>query len=147
METKTKTKIVIHCADTYAHMNVGAAEIRSWHLARGWSDIGYHYVIKRNGTLETGRDRDNDGKILEETGAHVYGHNTGTLGICLIGGKGAHNGPEDNFTVDQWTTLRTLVLLLSEVYPKAKIFGHTELDKGKSCPNFDVQKWLVKISL
>jgi hypothetical protein len=59
------------------------AEIRRWHVQqRGWRDIGYHWVIDRDGAVAPGRKE-------TEVGAHVEGHNRGTIGICLLGGYGA----------------------------------------------------------
>lgn len=142
-----KSKIVIHTASTYPDMDIGADEIRAWHKARGWSDIGYHYVIRRDGSLEMGRDRDGDGNVLEETGAHAYGHNVETIGICLVGGKAANGSAVENYTPGQWRTLKSLVFLLHEIYPEARIMGHYQLNPSKTCPNFDVPKWLLKIGL
>ena len=71
---------IIHCSDTYPDMDIGVEEIRRWHKERGWSDIGYHYVIRRNGKIEEGR---NDGIV----GAHAKGMNENSLGICMVGGK------------------------------------------------------------
>ena len=132
---RTIKYIVIHCSDTYPDMDVGAGEIRRWHMIdNGWSDIGYHYVINRYGGLETGRPE-------ELMGAHVKGHNTTSIGICMVGGKAKSNNPTSNFTAAQWDTLASLVVGLTRKYPKAQIVGHYELDSGKTCPNFDVQAW------
>ena len=136
--------IVIHCADTKPEMKVDAARIKRWHLKRGWSDIGYHFVIKRNGVIEQGRDRDNDGDVLEEVGAHVRGFNSNSIAICWIGG---YDGI-DNRTDEQNTSMETLVKLLHEVYPKAVILGHRDFPNvAKSCPSFDVSCWLEEIKL
>lgn len=123
-------KIVIHCADTPSTMDIGVKEIRQWHVKeRGWKDIGYHYVIRRNGTVEFGRD-------LEVVGAHVAGHNTHSIGICLVGGK-----PKANFTLEQWASLAKLVEGLKFTYKNAEVLGHCDLDKNKTCPQFDVRAW------
>jgi N-acetyl-anhydromuramyl-L-alanine amidase AmpD len=123
-------KIVIHCADTPAEMDIGADTIRKWHVEeRGWKDIGYHYVIRRDGTVEKGR-ADN------VPGAHVAGHNTGSLGICLVGGK-----LRVNFTHQQWAALEKLVRGLLFTHKEAEIFGHNDLDKSKPCPMFNVKAW------
>lgn len=135
------THIVIHAADTPAEMDIGAAEIRRWHLERGWSDIGYHYVVRREGVLETGRDLDGDGEVLDETGAHVLGHNRGTLGICLVGGRGPDGQPDCNFTAAQWASLEALVDYLVGRFPRADVCGHRDLDPAKACPCFDVRAW------
>lgn len=136
--------IVIHCADTKPEMEVDAARIKRWHLKRGWSDIGYHFVIKRNGVIEQGRDRDNDGDVLEEVGAHVRGYNSNSIAICWVGGYGGL----DNRTQEQLTSMETLVKLLHEVYPKAVILGHRDFPNvAKNCPSFDVACWLEEINL
>lgn len=119
------TKIIIHCSATPPDMDIGAAEIQRWHLDRGWSDIGYHYVIRRDGTLETGRP-------LETPGAHTAGYNTDSIGICLIGGI-----ERFDFTLDQMDVLVDLVEELEEKFPDATIHGHNEFS-SKACPQFDV---------
>lgn len=124
--------IVVHCADTYAHMNIGVKEIDAWHRGRGWNGCGYHYVIRRDGTVETGRHE-------AIAGAHVAGHNANSIGICYAGGKGADGKPEDNRTDEQKEVLRLMVLQMRRKYPKAKVVGHRDLDRGKACPCFDVK--------
>ena len=142
MDKLNKENIVVHCADTYARMDIGAAEITDWHLKRGWRGIGYNYVIRRNGTLELGRDLDGDGNVLEETGAHVAGHNKESIGICLIGGKADSQEPEANFTVSQMTTLRSLISTLKAVKPSLSVMGHRDFPGVlKQCPCFDVARW------
>jgi hypothetical protein len=81
MTNRSKTNwIVLHCSATRAsQVNIGAKDIRRWHKDKGWADIGYHYVIKRDGTLEKGR-------ALDAVGAHVEGHNSDSVGVCLVGG-------------------------------------------------------------
>jgi N-acetylmuramoyl-L-alanine amidase len=124
-------KIIIHCADTYAEMDIGVAEIRRWHIDRGWADIGYHFVIRRNGDIEKGRDE-------ETPGAHVKGHNHDSIGVCLVGGK-----PFCNFTRAQWHALESLVMELKGRYPLAAVSGHRDHDPSKTCPTFDVRAWLA----
>lgn len=128
--------IVIHCADTYAEMDIGKEEIREWHLDRGFSDIGYNFIIRRSGELEGGRDLDQDGDFLEEVGAHVRGHNTNSLGICLVGGK-----PRFNFTKPQFSTLQGVLNTLTALFPDAEVLGHCDLDPSKDCPGFPVKEW------
>jgi N-acetylmuramoyl-L-alanine amidase len=127
-------KTIIHCSDTFADMNTTAADIDRWHRERGWSQIGYHYVIKRDGTVEQGRPEN-------VPGAHVAGHNTGSIGICLIGGKARGRENPCNFTRHQWRALESLVMQLAIEYPQAEVLGHTDLDAGKSCPTFNVKAW------
>jgi len=127
-------KIVIHCADTFADMDIGAKEIDQWHRQRGWSEIGYHYVILRSGEIEKGRPEN-------KPGAHVAGYNTGSIGICLVGGKARGRENPCNFTRQQWSALENLVRVLTLEYPDAQVVGHTDLDSGKTCPTFNVKAW------
>lgn len=117
-------------------MNVDAAMIDRWHRAKGWLKIGYHYVIKRDGTVEKGRD-------LKEVGAHVENHNTGNIGICLAGGTDKVARPENNFTDDQFHSLALLLQDLHNQFPTAKILGHRDWPGvKKACPSFDVRQWI-----
>lgn len=138
-------KVIIHAADTPAGMDVGVEEIRRWHVeGNGWSDIGYHYVIRRNGQIELGRDLDNDGDVEEHQGAHVYGHNLGTLGICMVGGK-----PDCNYTAAQWRSLAWLVrdILGRHGLTVSDVYGHREFDSGKTCPQFDAPAWAKTLEI
>jgi len=129
-------KIIIHCAATRPGMDVGVREIRDWHVkGNGWADIGYHYVIRRNGALEAGRP-------LELAGAHTAGHNADSIGVCLVGGV-AEDGKtaENNFTAAQWNRLQSLVHVLRRRFHNAAVHGHNEFC-GRACPSFDVRAWL-----
>lgn len=129
-------KIIIHCAATKPSMDIGKAEIDKWHRARGFFSIGYHFVIRRNGDLETGRP-------IEKIGAHVEGHNATSIGICLVGGINETTAKaENNFTDAQWRALKKLVLSLKKTYPSAQLIGHNELS-SKDCPCFSVPKWVA----
>lgn len=134
--------IVIHCSATKPSMDIGADTIRKWHTdpkpdGRGWSDIGYHHVIRRDGSVEPGRP-------IERAGAHVKGHNSHSIGVCMVGGVDDSNKPESNFTDAQWKSLSTLIGQLEGEYPTASIKGHHDLYAGKACPSFDVGAWLEK---
>jgi len=137
--------IIIHCSATKPSMDIGVDEIKDWHVnGNGWRDIGYHFVIKRNGTLEHGRD-------IKENGAHCKGHNKDTIGICMVGGVSEDDVKiaEDNFTENQWYTLEDLVEnLVWKDYVEGGCFikGHNEFS-AKACPSFDVQKWRDKVGL
>ena len=138
-------EIIIHCADTPASWGGNMTpeqqrdEIRRWHVEeRGWSDIGYHYVITRNGVVVQGRN-------LDKIGAHVKGHNKGTIGICLVGGKGgtAHDKFRENFTKEQDFALRKLIDELKDRFVSInKVSGHNEY-AAKACPCFNVSEWLT----
>lgn len=122
-------KIIIHCADTPAGIDIGADEIREWHTKRGWRDIGYHYVIRRSGEIEKGR-------VDSVRGAHTKGHNHNSLGICLVGGAGG----DCNFTAAQWVALSSLIKTLQAQHAAASVHGHNEFSE-KQCPCFDVRAW------
>lgn len=129
--------LVVHCAATPADMDIGVAEIDRWHKAKGWKGVGYHYVIRRDGTIEKGRQDD-------EQGAHEPRVNDRSLGICLVGGLSpdGHSG-ENNFTGLQMTMLRTLLNKLKVGdYRTAEVLGHRDIPGvKKDCPSFDVRKW------
>lgn len=133
--TRQIDKLIIHCAATQPKQDIGAKEIRDWHVnGNGWQDIGYHYVIRRNGVIE-------DGRPLNVAGAHTSGHNSRSIGICLVGGINMKGDPEANFTPEQWKTLERMVRAFRSEHPSATIHGHNEYAR-KACPSFDVQKWL-----
>lgn len=117
-------------------MDCGRDEIDRWHRQRGWNGIGYHYVIRRNGALEFGRNEN-------EAGAHCMGHNKTSIGICLIGGikDGTKDVPVADYTKAQMETLKRLVQDLLVKYPKANIKGHCDYEPKKTCPNFNVGLW------
>lgn len=141
MARKKTDYIVVHCSYTKPNMNIGAKEIREWHLGRGWSDIGYNAVITRSGDIEGGRDLDNDGDFLEEIGAHVLGANSRSVGVCLVGGMDFKGDADCNFTAAQWSELYKYIEHLTTLYPEAQVVGHRDLDSGKECPCFDVKSW------
>lgn len=127
--------IVVHCSYTPPSMDIGASDIRQWHKDKGWSDIGYHYVIRRNGTVEKGRPD-------EVVGAHAKGYNLDSIGICLIGGKkSGKEKAEFNFTMKQLMTLEYLVKKKLQEYPGSMISGHNQLS-GKACPCFNVPEFI-----
>lgn len=139
MARKSTKYIVIHCSATRAIQDIGATDIRKWHKAKGWRDIGYHFVIRRNGTVEKGRG-------VDEIGSHVQGHNAASVGICLVGGLNNDTyKPEANYTPAQWTALKMLVAQMLKKYPSAKVLGHRDFPKvAKACPCFDVKPWAAK---
>ncbi|MGV8918397.1 MAG: N-acetylmuramoyl-L-alanine amidase [Pseudomonas sp.] len=141
--------LVVHCSATAPHDDIGACDITQWHLQRGFDTIGYHYVIRRNGDIESGRA---ESKI----GAHVAGHNANSIGVCMVGGVNDRNRPENNFTEAQFATLQTLLAQLKQRYPAARTVGHRDLSPDRNgdgrvtadefvkvCPSFDVGDWLT----
>lgn len=122
-------KIIIHCSDSKPRMDIGVKTIRSWHVdERGWSDIGYHYVIRKDGQIEIGRP-------LSRKGSHCRGENWDSIGICWVGGYGG----VDDRTPDQKRALLMLIeILRSTIENPLKVHGHNEFNSHKTCPNFNV---------
>lgn len=143
--TRRIDKIIIHCLDTYHDQDVGVTDVRRWHVEeRGWSDIGYHYLIRQSGAYELGRDLDNDGDVDEEVGAHAFGYNGNSIGIALAGGKARDGGQAFNFRYEQLLQLVHLVKFLKTRYPDAEVIGHNEVS-NKDCPMFDVRALFANI--
>jgi len=135
---KATNWIVVHCAATPPTLDVGVKEIRVWHKERGFVDIGYHFVIRRDGTVEVGRPEN-------VIGAHVEGYNSDSVAVSLVGGVDAKNQPENNFTPAQFAALALKLRELQAKYPHAKIQGHRDFPKvAKACPSFDVRKWIAE---
>ncbi|WP_422049023.1 N-acetylmuramoyl-L-alanine amidase [Shimia sp.] len=136
-------EIVVHCTATRPEWYEGRSieekitEIRRWHVSdRGWNDIGYHYVVDRDGSVAQGRAE-------TVVGAHVRGHNRGTIGISLVGGFGSSETDifSDNFTEAQETALRNLISDIGRRTLIRKINGHNDYAQ-KACPGFKVSEWL-----
>lgn len=128
--------IIVHCSATKPSMDIGVEKIRQWHKAKGWSDIGYHRVIRRDGTIEIGRP-------IQKVGAHAKGFNKNSVGVCLIGGIDDKGKPENNFTEKQFDALYGVVNNYRQDYDVETILGHTDLPHvAKACPCFDVESWL-----
>lgn len=119
------------------------SNIRRTHKAKGWSDVGYHYVITETGVTQRGRPE-------SKSGAHAQGLNTNSIGVCLIG-----NGNQTTFEPDQLDALYYKILELHEAYPDARIIGHREVNQyvakkyhtRKTCPGKyldmdDVRSWV-----
>lgn len=140
------THIIVHTSDS----PYGSVElIREWHLARGWKDIGYHYVVT-NGHKRTSRG---DAKVYENgmirhgreenaTGAHARGYNARSIGVCLIGKRGNHSA-------EQLAALYGLILGLMFRYgiPVENVIGHYETDSGsrKTCPDIEMRSFRAKL--
>jgi len=125
--------IVIHCAATKPSMDVPIERVKKWHLQRGWSDIGYHYYITRDGEIHKGRK-------LSTIGAHVQGYNSKSIGICYEGGINEGGNPEDNRTPEQKKSLLKVVQILKFVFSDATVQGHRDFPNvNKACPSFDAK--------
>jgi N-acetylmuramoyl-L-alanine amidase len=125
-------KIIVHCSATPEGRDVSTEEIRSWHLDRGWSDIGYHFVVELDGTIC-------DGRPIEIAGAHAQGHNKDSIGVCYVGGVDEDGEPKDTRTDEQKEALLELIKDLKETYTKAVVFGHRDFS-SKACPSFDANQ-------
>lgn len=130
------TLIIVHCSAVRPYQNSSAKDIDKWHknkVTHGihWKGIGYHYVVRRDGTIENGRP-------LWEPGAHCVGHNKHSIGICYEGGLDNEGVEKDTRTPAQVKTLRSLIEELHAQFPKALIVGHHDLNPDKPCPCFDV---------
>ena len=118
-------EIIIHCSDSdiAAHDNI--ATIREWHKARNFKDVGYHYFVRKNGTVEIGRN-------INTIGAHCKGHNRRSIGVCLSG--------RSKFTQTQFDATNALIIRLYGKLGKAvKVSPHSDYS-NKTCPNFDINK-------
>lgn len=137
---RTATKfIVVHCSASQPLPNIDAKTIDRWHREKGWQKIGYHFVIKTDGTVESGR-------AIDEVGAHVAGHNSNSIGICMVGGVDHDGKSVNNFKVAQFKALRKLINSLLVDYPNAVILGHRDFPNvKKDCPCFDVNDWWAGI--
>lgn len=133
--TRKITEIIVHCTATPEGREVTVDTIRSWHLANGWKDIGYHYVVGLDGKVRPGRPE-------AQIGSHVAGHNSGTIGIVYVGGV-ADDGktPKDTRTPAQKAALLDLAKALIAKYPAIRrVAGHNQYTNAKACPSFDVRK-------
>ena len=149
-KTRVVNQIAVHCTATAEGREVTMAEIDSWHKARGFSKqkisghyCGYHFVVALDGTIMCGRD-------LRETGAHVSGYNSKSIGVCYVGGLDEKGKAKDTRTPEQKETLNWLIGELKHILDIKKVQGHRDYspDKNgngiiesfewiKSCPCFD----------
>jgi N-acetylmuramoyl-L-alanine amidase len=141
----TPHTIFIHCTATRPNWWDGATpqekveEVRNWHVQdNGWSDIGYHWLIDRDGTVVQGRPE-------TRQGAHAKGHNRDTLAVSLFGGHGSNASDNfaDHFTPAQDAALRALIEGMQARHPTlVTVRGHNEVS-NKACPGFQVAPWLT----
>lgn len=123
-------EIIVHCSATPEGRDYTVEQIRQCHLARQFNDIGYHYVVYRDGSIHKGRDE-------SLIGAHCLGHNASSIGVCYVGGCGPDGKtPKDTRTPEQKASLIILLKELKGKYPDAKIYGHRDF-ANKACPSFD----------
>jgi len=131
--TKT-TEIILHCTATPTPHDFSADEIRNMHLMKGWKEMGYHYLILRDGTICEGRPEN-------LVGAHCLKHNFKSIGIAYVGGMDEYGMvPMDTRTVAQRDALVRLLRCLHAEYPKARLYGHCDF-ANKACPSFDAHEY------
>lgn len=131
-------RIIVHCSFTKASQDFTADDIRRWHVEdNGWSDIGYHAVICRDGTTQ-------DGRPEEIAGAHARGYNADSIGVCLVGGKGFDGSEAFNFTFNQLDELRSYIQRKCQQYGITEVVGHNQVS-SKACPCFDVEEFVKGI--
>jgi N-acetylmuramoyl-L-alanine amidase len=134
--------IVIHYSATPIERDFTAADIDQMHRLRGFNEIGYHYFIRKDGTVEKGRDMDQPGRF--EQGAHSQGENDASIGICYEGGVSASapNIGYDTRTRAQKVVMEALILTLLDRFPKAIVEGHRDMPGAATqCPGFDARAW------
>ena len=137
--------IVIHCSATQHGVDVDVRMIDKWHRNRGFAGVGYHYVIRLDGTIERGRD-------INRAGAHAKGYNSNSIGICYVGGLDSKDKPKDTRTKQQKQALRNIVTTLKSIYGDLDVVGHRDLSADlngdgvitpgewmKSCPCYNVK--------
>lgn len=131
--TRPIRRIVIHCTATPEGRDVTAADVDRWHRERGWNGIGYHALIRLDGSVEYGRP-------LEKQGAHARGHNHDTLAVVYAGGVDSDFEPRDTRTDAQIESLYDLVTAWQRQFgvPARCVVGHYELDPRKRCPSFSM---------
>ena len=132
-------QIIVHCTATPEGRDIDAATIKKWHVEdNGWSDIGYHWVIRLDGKIEKGRTE-------SISGAHAKGHNDNSIGVVYVGGCDAQMKPKDTRTNAQKETLKCLLQDLKGRYPNAEIIGHRDVS-SKECPSFDAKTEYANLS-
>ena len=137
--------IVYHCTATPEGRDVSVQDIDSWHKAKGWKGIGYHWVVYLDGSVHKGRNE-------SEVGAHVQGFNKDSIGIVYVGGCDKDMKPKDTRTELQKESLKKIYLAMKKQYPDAEHLGHCDFwfkykskAAPKACPSFDVTKWIESI--
>jgi N-acetylmuramoyl-L-alanine amidase len=128
-------RVILHCSATAEGDDIDADTIRAWHISppRNWSDIGYHYVVRLDGTIETGRP-------ISRPGAHTKGHNKDSVGICYVGGLDYSGYPKNTMTPEQRMSIKRLCRALCHVLNKPlALHGHREYS-AKACPSFEVSE-------
>ena len=135
MPADSVSYIIIHCSATRETQDYTPEQLKRDHMARGFIDVGYHFYIRKDGTVTQHRQ-------LNEVGAHCRPFNRCSIGVCYEGGLDANGKPKDTRTLKQRASLVGLILDLHRQFPKAKIRGHNEMPGTvpKACPCFKPSK-------
>lgn len=137
-----KTMLVWHCTATTPSMDIDINDITKWHIARGFTTCGYAGLVKRDGSIQKGRDLDNDGDVADEKGAHAAGFNAQSIGWAYEGGRGANGQPQFNATPEQLESMKFITRETEVRFLGIDTCGHCDLPGvGKACPVFDVRAW------
>lgn len=141
-------EVILHCTATVADKELSVKTIRKWHVeGNGWADIGYHFVIHQDGTIERGRH-------IKKIGAHTWGNNYGSIGVAYVGGvvkktkasldkkkskSTTTYEPKDTMTKAQEKSFRELFKYLEVIFGDLSLKGHNDYNKNKACPSFRVK--------
>ena len=139
MSAESVIFLVLHCSASRCNQDYSVEQLRRDHKARGFYDIGYHFYIRKDGTMTQHR------KLLE-VGAHARPYNRCSIGICYEGGLDEQGKPCNTMTTEQETRLIDLFRNLKILFPKAKIVGHRDLPgtTPKECPCLDAESWAAR---
>lgn len=125
---RTIKEIIVHCTATKEGQSITVEDVRRLHKKKGWSDIGYHFLIYLDGSIHAGRP-------IDVVGAHTKGHNAYSIGVCYVGGLDKNGRAKDTRNDAQKESLLSLLTQLKARYPNATIHGHNEF-ANKACPCF-----------
>ena len=127
--------IVVHCSATRVNQDFTVEQLEACHKARGFDTIGYHYYIRKDGTVTRHRR-------LTEVGAHCRPYNRCSIGVCYEGGLAPDGSPKDTRTPVQRRVLSKLLTDLKRLFPRALIRGHCEMPGAvpKACPSFKASR-------
>lgn len=124
LDTNQELLHIVHCAATPNFKHFTSEQVKEWHIAQGWDDIGYHFIIELDGTIKLGRS-------THYQGAHCYGKNSKSIGTCLIG--------TNEFTDEQMRSLIKLDKALKTIYNIKSTHGHNEFS-NKECPGINIKE-------
>ena len=135
MPADSVSYIIIHCSATRETQDYTPEQLKRDHMARGFIDVGYHFYIRKDGTVTQHRQ-------LDEVGAHCRPFNRCSIGVCYEGGLDANGKPKDTRTIAQRGAIVKLLIELKQKFPKAVIRGHNEMPGAtpKSCPVYKPSK-------